>query len=189
MELGINNLWPTEVLYERFTNFKELENLQNYILSDYFSSSVNLANSDKNCLFDFNNETINNFKKECKNHFQKYFDSTKITDNIDNYKLKSWIRGIKDKNSFLPYHNHHNSLLTSLFYILIDENDNNGQLIAFDPRVNANRGYFTESFKNKFKNVEFSPKTGDILIFPSFLYHHVEKNNNSTRILIAVDLI
>jgi transposase len=168
MELGINNLWPTEVLYERFTNFKELENLQNYILSDYFSSSVNLTNSDKNCLFDFNNE---------------------ITDNIDNYKLKSWIRGIKDKNSFLPYHNHHNSLLTSLFYILIDENDNNGQLIAFDPRVNANRGYFTESFKNKFKNVEFSPKTGDILIFPSFLYHHVEKNNNSTRILIAVDLI
>lgn len=189
MELGINNLWPTEVLYERFNDFKELESLQNFILSDYISSSVNLSNSHTKCLFDLKNETINNFKKECKYYFQKYFDLTNMTDNIDNYKLKSWLRGIKDKNSFLPYHNHHNSLLTSLFYVLVDENDENGQLIAFDPRTNANRGYFTESFKDKFKSIEFLPKTGDILIFPSFLYHQVEKNNSSTRILIAVDLI
>jgi hypothetical protein len=188
MELGLNYLWPNEVFYGIFEDSELLEDVQNYLLSDTLASSVDITSQDYS-LFEIKNNTIKEFQNKCIFYFENYLKKTNIQEPIESFKLKAWTRSFKNKNSSLLYHNHGNSLISAIFYILVDNFDSGGQLILHDPRINANRGYSKVSFKSKFENKIFRPKTGDFIIFPSFLYHHVEKNNNSTRILIAVDLI
>jgi hypothetical protein len=187
MEIGLNRIWPTEIFYDNFKNLELLEKLQNYLLSNFLASSVDVTSEDY-FLFDMKNEVINNFKEECLCYFEKYLQLIDVQEPIENFKLKAWTRGFKNKNSSLLYHNHNNSLVSAIFYILVDNFDSGGELIFHDPRINANRGYSKNSFQKKFENVNFKPKTGDLLIFPSFLYHHVEKNSGTTRILVSVDL-
>jgi hypothetical protein len=187
MELGLNNFWPTEILYDEFKNLKLLEELQNYLLSNFLASSIDVT-SEEYSLFEIDNKILNEFKKECLIYFKNYLNLTEIDESVNNFKLKAWTRGFKDKNSSLLYHNHNNSLVSAIFYVLVDTFDSGGELVFHDPRINANRGYSKNSFQKKFENINFKPKTGDLLIFPSFLYHHVERNSGTTRILVSVDL-
>jgi hypothetical protein len=187
MELGLNHLWPSEVFYGKFDDFELLEKIQNYLLSSFSASSIDVTCSEYS-LFELEDVVIQKFRKKCLFYFDNYLKMTNIQEPIESFKLKAWTRGFKNKNSSLLYHNHANSLLSAVFYILIDDFDAKGEIVFHDPRMNANRGYSKGSFKNKFENKIFRPKTADFIIFPSFLYHYVEKNNDSTRILVSVDL-
>lgn len=183
MELGINRLWPTEILYDHFDDFSLLEKVQNFLLGDQTSSKINVMCEDYTL---FEDKNLQEFENKVRKYFDKYFEFVNL--NVDNnYFLKGWTRGITDRNTSLLYHNHNNSTLSSIFYLFVDEKMPGGEIVFHDPRLNANRGYFG-TFKEKFDNKVFKPKTGDILIFPSFLYHHVD-NFNSNRIAVSVDLI
>jgi hypothetical protein len=39
-----------------------------------------------------------------------------------------------------------------------------------------------------FKPLKLNPKTGDIVVFPSYLYHHVQTYNSNIRLALPVDL-
>ena len=39
-----------------------------------------------------------------------------------------------------------------------------------------------------FEKIKFAPSSGDVLIFPSFLYHNVETFNGKMRLAMPVDL-
>jgi hypothetical protein len=56
-----------------------------------------------------------------------------------------------------------------------------------DPRANANRGY-KDQFKSMFSNETYLPKSGEYLIFPSYLYHHTISFTGNMRIAMPVDL-
>ncbi len=98
---------------------------------------------------------------------------------------RAWLCG-SGPNYTMPTHNHANSAISLVFYFQAEEG---GDLVLHDPRMNANRGYRTE-FQNALglKDITWTPQSGDIVMFPSFLYHSVLKNRGSkTRIAVALD--
>ena len=71
---------------------------------------------------------------------------------------------------------------------LAEENDSGGEIRFHDPRHNANRGY-DENFKHHFEDKVILPKTDDVVIFPSFLYHSVSPFYSGLRIALPLDIM
>lgn len=101
------------------------------------------------------------------------------------HRFKGWMSGSSFGYNMI-YHNHRGSQLTAVFYILCDD-EVGGEINFTDPRQNANRGY-DDSFLPWFKDLRFSPKSGEFIVFPSFLYHFVETYRGNVRLAIPVDL-
>lgn len=93
------------------------------------------------------------------------------------------------KNYMIRTHNHSTSTIVCVFYLFCEEHEENngGEIILYDPRVNANRG-FPEAFNEWFEPMIIKPKTGDYLIFPSFLYHSVDEFHGKMRLAMPVSL-
>ena len=96
---------------------------------------------------------------------------------------------INKKNSYNVKHNHQNCYLSSAYYIKKPENS--GDITFYDPKevktyrfpeVERNTSYSAESITVK-------PKEGDLLIFPSYLYHDVGVNlSDEERVVVSFNV-
>ena len=188
MKLGFNNLWPTVILREEMDPVDNINLYSELMTITDLYKHTNLS-EDKN-LFDLDSAIIKNFKKDVvEPAFKKYLTeifSVDLEKDFSSYRLKSWITKITNGTS-VSLHNHSGSHLTGTFYLMADEEDAGGRIEFLDPRTNANRGY-PSILRNHFKETFHLPKTGDILIFPSFLYHHVQTYYSNSRFCLAIDL-
>ena len=100
--------------------------------------------------------------------------------------LRSWITGTRN-GYMIPAHNHSGASVSAVFYLMCEEDNQGGELVAIDPRTNANRGYKDE-FKPLFANLVYTPQSGEYLMFPSYLYHHTNVFTGSLRLAMPVDL-
>jgi hypothetical protein len=194
MNEGLNYMWPTPILKDTITDKGILDGVVNHIFSNYNSEQFkeSLEMKDGNL---FNDKYFITFKEKIViPSFEKYIKLQNL--NIEkNFHTKAWITGgavntwiTNNKSSYsMPTHNHSGSHLSAVFYLLCEEQNQGGGLIMHDPRHNANRGYISE-FKDWFKSIKFSPKSGDIIIFPSFLYHNVEPFFGKIRLAMPIDL-
>lgn len=186
MELGFNNFWPTQILYKKFSDTELLSEVLNFAISnkDSYSNSEVLGGEG---ILNSKDPIIKKFKdKEIIPAFKEYLKLINV--NIESYKmgLRGWITG--DSGLYnLSYHNHSGASLSSVFYICCEEKDKGGEIVFHDPRSNANRGY-DQMFKSLFAPIEHTPMTGDIIVFPSYLYHHVNTYFSKLRIAIPVDM-
>lgn len=186
MELGLNSFWSTQVLYKKFSDTSLLAELINFAITNK-SLSANSEVFGRKGILNFNDPLIEKFKNsEIVPAVQDYLKIHNV--DIGNYEMmfKGWITGSSNYYS-AGYHNHSGAALSSVFYICCEEKDAGGEIIFHDPRTNANRGYI-ENFNHLFKPVEFVPQTGDILVFPSFLYHQVNTYFSKLRLAIPVDM-
>lgn len=98
--------------------------------------------------------------------------------------IKPWGQ-VYYQNESLPYHNHE-SVLTGVLYLTVP-----GAEVHFhDPRGNASRNYPREFDDiGFFDTLKLLPKTGDIVIFPSYLFHSVMTNfSKYPRVVIPFDV-
>lgn len=102
------------------------------------------------------------------------------------YSLNGWLAG-SGKNYSVSLHNHPGSQLSAVFYLMCEDMDQGGEITFTDPRHNANRGY-DPSFNEWFAPLIITPKSGDILVFPSYLYHQVSTYKSNLRLAIPIDL-
>ena len=102
------------------------------------------------------------------------------------YKIHSWITGT-GRDYSINYHNHRGSQISAVFYLLCEEISSGGLITFTDPRQNSNRGY-DERFEPWFDHFSIMPKSGDIVVFPSFLYHFVSSYQGNIRLAMPVDL-
>ncbi len=151
-----------------------------------FNSSSDLSNIN---IFDDESDIICEFTNKVVLPLYDAFLKESLGKEISSWKshnLKGWLTG-SGKNYASNFHNHKGAALSSIFYILCEEIDVGGEIYFTDPRQNSNRGYDNQ-FSKWFDHLSFTPKSGDAVIFPSFLYHFVETYRGNIRIAMPVDL-
>lgn len=185
MNYGINNLWPTPVMLGKMADLELNSKMAQEILL-----LENMNMTDENNIFDTDNPTILDFKnKVVIPAFSDYMKN--ILDlEIEKYqdlRMNAWLTGTFPGYT-MRLHNHRGSEFSGVFYVLNEDKSAGGQIAFVDPRCNANRGYEKRIKDKLFSDIEYLPETGEYLIFPSFLYHHVMPYLSSLRIAIPVDI-
>jgi hypothetical protein len=178
----IHNLWPTPIYRGRFDSTELVQT----VLSE-FNIQDPPGDLNEYNLFDSESKALNDLKVLAYNNFKIYILEAYNVD-IDTYEsqIKAWITG-HGKNYSMSIHNHSGAHFSAVYYALAEEQDQGGQIVLSDPRSNANRGYDSK-FKSHFKQEVIQPITGDYVIFPSFVYHHVNPFYSQFRIAIPIDL-
>ena len=192
----IYKLFPTPVFHFRVENYQKLNTeLENYILNlrkkDEKGQKKSNAGGWHSHNFDLNNDnTAKKFAKIFEEFYKKViinkmgwkYDSNKV-------KMEAMWSIINKKGSFNIQHNHPNSYLSAAYYVRHPEKS--GSIKFFDPREQKNIRY------PKIKNytdisaviTEITPKEGDLLIFPSYLYHSVGENlSEDDRIIVSFNV-
>lgn len=94
---------------------------------------------------------------------------------------------LHQKGGHVNYHNHTGSSLTGILYVNVPS----GGLTLYDPRTNANRGMMSAMLNSgAFSPIELRPERGDLIIFPSYVFHQGTPNySNEPRIVLPFDVV
>ena len=109
------------------------------------------------------------------------------------YITKSWATlSIKDQH--IAYHRHMSSHFSFVYYPQAHEQGNLFLLDDDAHKVGLNipkrEPYFTEWNQNNYGKAEYPAETGNIIIFPSMMFHETGKNNKEKpRISISGDIL
>ena len=192
----IYRLFPTPVFHFRVENYQELNTeLENYILNlkkkDEKGTKKSNAGGWHSHNFDINNDNkAKKFAKIFEEFYKKViinkmgwkYDSNKV-------KMEAMWSIINKKGSFNIQHNHPNSYLSAAYYVRHPEKS--GNIRFFDPREQKNIRYPKIKKYTDLSAViiEKDPKEGDLLIFPSYLYHSVGENlSEDDRIIVSFNV-
>lgn len=177
----IKKHWSTPI-YTSKTDMDVCFQLTQELMAEYdFKNPCNV--------FDIKNKAIQDFKDLIViPSFNSYLRNTlgKEIHEWESHRLHGWVVSYNQDTS-LDYHNHRGSQLSAVFYLMCQDDAVGGHITFTDPRQNANRGY-DPSFLSWFEPIKMIPKTGDVVIFPSFLYHSVSTYRSNIRIALPVDL-
>jgi len=102
---------------------------------------------------------------------------------LPNFNLMNWWLNVNEPGNYNLGHVHPNCDLSVVWYIT----DNHGTLTVDNPFA-FNRYRLIKGMDEEFM-LRFDCKAGDIIVFPSDLYHHVQENEtDETRISVAINL-
>lgn len=196
MENSIYELWPTPIYHTNVTMSTVWEH--RIIHNDWvkMKSGNGSITESKNLLY----STVNNEKDEFNMLTQAILEHThkflKEYFKIDNkFKITtSWgVMTEPGEHAGDDYHFHANSVLSAVYYFKRIENCG-GISFRRNPYMNPvtvptiEFGH-TEETQSNSEFVNFEPNTGDLIIFPSHLYHKVLTNNSKrNRYSIACNL-
>jgi len=192
----IYKLFPTPIFHLEVENFKKLNiELENYILDLKKKNENGQKKSNQggwhSPFFDQKNDgTPKKFTDIAQGFLKKIFiDEMGWEYNPDKVKITVMWSIVNKKGSFNIQHNHPNAYLSAVYYVNVPENS--GNIKFFDPREQKNIRY------PKIKNytdasaviAEITPKEGDLLIFPAYLYHSVDENlSELDRIIVSFNV-
>jgi len=173
----IKSLWPTRILIDNISNTNTIQNCFNFLVSSFKEhnfptnyTNINLSNEKElEEVVDYINEKVKEYLSE-------------VWEYKDEFSIK--IHASDHKN--IIYHNHACSILSGVFYVSATD----GDLLMYDPRNNANRGYNSDVISQKEFSVEvLEVKVGDIVIFPSYLWHEtMQSYSDFPRIIMPFDV-
>lgn len=182
----IKHLWSTPILQLQMNPFLR-EQFINRLMQDYDIFNPPSDYSKIN-IFDNDSSEIQQFLYgEVLPSFERFCDLTLNRSLADwnGYKINGWVTG-SSKNYSMNLHNHSGAQFSAVFYLLCEEQERGGEIVFTDPRQNANRGY-DKTFSSWFEPLQITPKSGDILVFPSYLYHTVLTYHSNLRLVLPVD--
>jgi hypothetical protein len=191
MQYGMNNLWPTPIMYDRIEEQTILDNfLQEIFMTINLDNTPSDYKSDgpKYDLIAEGGDAAQEFKdKIIIPKFEKYLNNfgESLTD-LGDYRFITGMPATGHKYHF-PAHSHREAIISATFYLSCEEQNNGGGIEFMDPRTNADRGYKSH-LKELFGSRGIQPKSGDILMFPSFAYHYTIPFYGTRRIVLGVDL-
>ena len=195
-EKKIYNLFPVPIFHYKVENYKEInEELINYILK--LKKKDKIGNNRSNIggwhspNFDLVEEEtpihfINKFKDFLKNIIINEFGWEYLP---NKQRIVAMWAIINKKNSFNIMHNHQNCYLSASYYVKKPERS--GDISFFDP-VEPKTYRYPEKEKGTFHSnqvVTLKPEEGDLLVFPSYLYHSVQPNlSDEDRVVISFNI-
>ena len=171
----LNDITPTNSQYSRTTDIKpnELQSIDDNLHQDERFKELysELSKIIQDCLFS-----------------QKY-----NLDLFDIYITKSWAT-LSSKEQHIAYHRHMSSHFSFVYYPQAHEQGNLFLLDDDAHKVGLNipkrDPYFTEWNQTNFGKTEYPAETGNVIIFPSMIFHETGQNNKKDpRISISGDIM
>ncbi len=192
----IIKFFPEPVFKYKFENFKNFnKELANYIYKLYENDNKGIKRSNRGGWHS------NNFELKDKNsiqlkfalELQKYilntFQNLGWKTENQNIRIKEMWAIINKKDDFNVVHTHPNSYLSAAYYVKAPENC--GKFQVENPNIAKRHSYPEIKNKNEF-NMQVGGmeiNEGDLLIFPGYLPHKVEKNDSDEdRIVISFNV-
>ena len=195
-EKKIYNLFPVPIFHYKIENYKEInKELINYILK--LQKKDKIGNNRSNIggwhspNFDLINEkTPINFINKFKDFLKKIIVNEFGWEYVPNkQRIVAMWTVINKKNSFNIMHNHQNCYLSAAYYV--KKPKRSGDISFFDP-VEAKTYRYPEKEKGTIYSNQVATiksEEGDLLVFPSYLYHSVEPNlSDEDRIVISFNI-
>lgn len=135
---------------------------------------------------DIFNGRLKKIKQFCEQHINEYVNQVIYPKKeLEFYITQSWINVTKP-GSYHHNHTHGNSIISGVFYISCEEEDN---LIFEDPNHKIRNMI---SFDTKESNVWNSPnwkihsRNNELILFPSWIHHQVTPNEKATKDRISI---
>jgi len=171
MQGEILQLFPTPVGKLSFRKIEEEEQyILNFSCNQTESNAGNRITLNKNIL---DSTGLFNLKTDITNILNEYYSSVySPRSNVTLYITTSWCN-VSYNNDFHHNHVHHNSILSGVLYLEADGNDS----ITFTRNLQDKLTLLTyPQEENVFNNFscDVEIKKGDLVLFPSTLYHSVK---------------
>ena len=192
----IYNLFPVPIFQYKIENYQEInQELLNYILELQKKNKIGNTHSNRGGWHSPNFDLVNegppiNFINKFKDFLKHIISSDMGWEYIPNkQRIVAMWAIINKKNSFNVMHNHQNCYLSASYYVRKPEDS--GDITFFDPKEAK-----TYRFPKIEKYTEYSagtvtikPEEGDLLIFPSYLYHAVGENlSDDNRVVVSFNI-
>ena len=192
----IYNLFPVPIFQHKIENYQEInQELLNYILELQKKNKIGNTHSNRGGWHSPNFDLVNegppiNFINKFKDFLKHIISSDMGWEYIPNkQRIVAMWAIINKKNSFNVMHNHQNCYLSASYYVRKPEDS--GDITFFDPKEAK-----TYRFPKIEKYTEYSteivtiePGEGDLLIFPSYLYHSVGENlSDDNRVVVSFNI-
>lgn len=176
----IDPLWPTIVINNNINNSDAIESAFQYIMANFDHNSMPSNSSgkslaDKEYLCKETKPVINFIRGQVEYYLKNIWDYN------GEYNLKVHATDHEQ----IVVHNHSGAQLSGVFYLMVPQ----GDLVMYDPRYNANRGYPTSVRDKEFPVKRYAVTEGDCIVFPSFLWHESTRNASGLpRIIMPFDV-
>ena len=193
---NVYELFPDPIFHCKLENYKQInKELLNYILELQKKDKKGNNRSNRGGWHSPNFDIVNpgppiNFINSFKDFLKHIIEDEIGWEYVPNKQrvVAMWAI-INKKNSYNVMHNHQNCYLSSAYYV--KKPQNSGDITFFDP-TEAKTYRFPEKERNtnySTQTVTIKPEEGDLLIFPSYLYHAVEVNlSNEDRVVISFNI-
>ena len=188
-------IFPSPVFHYSLENKQELNiKLKDYILNLKKKNEKGLKKSNQggwhSPMFDILNDHLaKKFTIIFENYVKKSVEEIGWNYDSDRVKIEAMWSIINKKGSFNIQHNHPNAYLSAAYYVKFPEKS--GNIKFFDQREQKNIRYpkITKYTEISAPIVEITPKEGDLLIFPAYLYHAVSENlAEEDRIIVSFNV-
>lgn len=180
----IYHLFPMVVHQDNIGREFDPEEMQ-FIIDCGNNKKRNVGNSRSQNSYVLEHPSMNNIKNYVLQNIEYYAKNLKrISDDVEFYITQSWIN-YTEKDEYHHMHKHHNSLLSGVLYIDVVEGIDT--ITFLDERSKGILFFDVDEYNTHNSETWWIPiKSGDIVIFPSSLFHQVEMTNGKkTRISLS----
>jgi uncharacterized protein (TIGR02466 family) len=187
--MPVHPLFPQPIYFsnlERSLTKEELKTVNEY-RKEVFENEGNTVSKNKYVL---ENKTLKNLKEDLNKKVIDYFNKVVCTSNtINPYITQSWLN-YTENNQFHHSHSHPNSYVSGVFYV--DAQKEIDTITFHKPGQHGDASYTDLKLDvdkyNIFNTTAWvcPVETGNVVLFPSFLHHGVDKKKGTnTRISLS----
>lgn len=141
--------------------------------------------------FELNDPVVSEFREEMEQHVQGFLNHFRPEGrkHQDRFRLQGWIN-VNRAGDFNVLHCHPGCFLSGVYYVRVPQDMKGGEIAFRDPRGPAVAMYETPGIDLPWlgtgMGIPFVPGTGQVLMFPSWLEHRVDRfQGTGERISIA----
>jgi len=182
----VSNLVISE---EEKNTINEVVDNENYISSGVGQKNLTgkeISSSGKNIRI-LEKDNLKFLKEKILSAFNVYKNDVMQFNNTDFDFTSSWITKTEENQSS-NFHTHSNAMFAGVYYHKVTENTSD---LSFENYNNPNWLVIPNNYNlYNSRQISISPKINDVIIFPSEIYHRIEKNNTpENRYSIAFNLL
>ena len=192
----IHKLFPEPVFHYKLNNYeKHNADLEKYIYEMYEKDKEGIQRSNVNGWHSKNFRIVDDksptyaFFQETKNYIMDVFKNYGWRYEPNKVRMTEMWAIINKKNNLNTVHTHPNNFLSSAYYVKAPKDC--GSIKFINPNPVSKERYPKLEQKTEFNQngIEITPKEGDLLIFPSYLMHGVNRNqSDEDRIVISFNI-